>query len=108
MGIMGQSIYTSGTQDVWMAQLPTNVATAFSGGIPKELMTGPMQEIGVQTAAAWKTIGDGTLLKMVSNQGMNVNGMSLNTTQNLELTDIKVGEVDPAVFAVPAGYTKRP
>jgi hypothetical protein len=39
---------------------------------------------------------------------MNVNGMSLNTTQNLELTDIKVGEVDPAVFAVPAGYTKRP
>jgi hypothetical protein len=108
MGIMGQSLSANGTQEIWMAQLPSNITTPFSGGMPKEMMTGAMQEIGTQTAAAWKTIGDGTMLKMVSNQAMNAGGMALNTTQTIELSDIKVGEVDPVVFKIPDGYTKRP
>ena len=106
LSIMGQSLNTMTTIEMWVAQLPAAVITPFDGTVPRSLMDGPMKELAEKTNAARKTLGTGTPLKTVTTASI-TGPMSITTVNTVELLDVKVGDVDPAMFKVPDGFTKK-
>ena len=107
LAIMGQSMNTYTTQEMWIAQLPSLVSTPFDGSIPASMSNGPMKELFEKTLAARKGLGAGTPLKTITTA--NITGpMNVTTTQTFEMYDIKTVDVDPALMKLPASFTKKP
>jgi hypothetical protein len=107
LGIMGQVMNTMSTSDMWVAKLPTDVATPFDSSIPKEMSQGPMKELADKMLAARKALS-GTPLKSVTANTLTGTPMgNLTTNITFELLDVKAGDVDPAMLKVPEGFTKK-
>lgn len=107
LSIMGQSINTMTTAEMWVAQLPGTVTTAFDGTLPKSMSEGAWKELYDKTNAARKTLGSGTALKTVTTSQI-TGPMSVTTSNTVEMLDVKAGDVDPALFKVPEGFSKKP
>jgi hypothetical protein len=107
LSIMGQSLNTMTTADMWVAQLPNSVSTAFDGAIPKSMSEGPMKELYDKTMESRKSLGNGTALKTVTSSQIS-GPMQVTTSTTTEIVDLKTADVDPAVFKLPEGYTKKP
>jgi hypothetical protein len=107
MAIMGQSMNTSTVQEVWTAKLGTALANAFDGQMPKSMADGPMKELFEKQSAARKQL-DGATIKSTTTSSIAVSGMNMSTLQTLEMLEIKQGDVDESLLAIPAGFTKKP
>jgi hypothetical protein len=105
LGIMGQTMNTMTTTEMWVAKLPVNVSTPFDGSLPKELSEGPLKELGEKSMAARKSL-NGTPLKTVATSSI-TGPMSITTVTTMEFLDLKATDVDPALLKVPEGYTKK-
>src|SRR3954470_22459695 len=57
LSIMGQTMNAMNVSEMSMAQLPAAVTTPFDGNLPKELLDGPMKELGDKMVAARKALG---------------------------------------------------
>lgn len=107
MNIMGQSMNTMTTSEMWVAKLPGFVSTAFDGTtIPQAMREGPMKELAEKMAESRKVLGSGTPLKTVVTSQI-TGPMNITTTTTIELLDVKAGDVDPAMLKIPAGFTKK-
>ncbi|HET9426371.1 MAG TPA: hypothetical protein VFO55_13460 [Gemmatimonadaceae bacterium] len=107
LNMMGTALNTMSVIEMWMAQLPGTVTTAFDGTIPKSMAEGPMKELADKTNAARKALGTATPIKTVTTSSI-TGPMNITTVNTLELLDIKVGDVDPAQLRIPEGFTKKP
>lgn len=107
LSIMGQSLNTMTTAEMWVAQLPGTVTTPFDGTLPKSMSDGMWKELYDKTNAARKTLGAGTSLKTVTISQI-TGPMNVTTTNTVEMLDVKAGDVDPAIFRVPEGFMKKP
>jgi hypothetical protein len=110
LNIMGQSMNAMNVSEMSTAQLPASVTTPFDGGVPKELMTGPMKELGDKMIAARKALGTATALKTVNTSTMTsaMLPQPITTVMSIELLDLKAADVDPAALKIPEGFTKKP
>lgn len=110
LNIMGQSMNAMNVSELTLALLPTAVTTPFDGNMPKELLEGPMKELGEKMIAARKSLGTATALKTVNTSTMSAPMLPqpLTTVLSIELLDMKPAEVDPAALRVPEGYAKKP
>jgi hypothetical protein len=110
LNIMGQSMNAMNVSELWMSKLPSAIATPFDGNMPKELLEGPMKELGEKMLAARQALGTATSLKTVNTSTMTAPmfPQPITTVMTVELLDVKTGEVDPAVLRIPEGFTKRP
>jgi hypothetical protein len=109
LNIMGQTMNSMNVSEMSMAQLPASVTTPFDGSMPKELLEGPMKELGEKMMAARKALGTLTALKSVNTVTMSspMLPQALSTVMTIELLDVKPGEVDPAFLKIPEGYVKK-
>lgn len=107
LSIMGQSLNTMTTADMWVAQLPASVSSAFGGDIPKSMADGPMKELYDKTQESRKALGGGTAIKTVTSSQIS-GPMQVTTSTTSEIVDIKTGDVDPSVFKLPDGFKKKP
>jgi hypothetical protein len=111
LNIMGQTMNAMNVSEMSMARLPTAVTTPFDGAMPKELMDGPMKELGEKMIAARKALGTTTTaLKTVNTSTMSspMLPQSITTVMTIELLDLKPADVDPASLKIPEGYAKKP
>jgi hypothetical protein len=110
LNIMGQSLNNMTTVEMSLAELPVPASTPFDGAPPKEMLDSPMRELMEKTAAARKAIGSGSPLKTVTSTSITGPAVpaGLTTTTTVDLLDVKAGDVDPAVFKLPEGFTKKP
>ena len=110
MNIMGQSMNAMNVSEMTMAQLPAAISTPFDGNMPKELLEGPMKELGEKMIAARKALGTLTALKTVITSTMTAPMLpqGITTTMMVELVDLKAADVDPAALKIPEGFTKKP
>jgi len=110
LNIMGQSMNTMNVSELSLAQLPAAVTTPFDGNLPKELLEGPMKELGEKMIAARKALGTATALKTVTTSTLSSPMMpqSISTVMTIELLDLKSGDVDPSMLRVPDGFTRKP
>lgn len=106
LSIMGQSLNTMTTSEMWVAQLPGTVTTAFDGTLPKSMSDGAWKELYDKTNASRKALGTGTSLKTVTTSQI-TGPMSVTTTNTVEMLDVKTGDIDPALFRIPEGFTKK-
>jgi hypothetical protein len=110
LNIMGQTMNTMNVSEMSVAKLPASVTTPFDGNLPKELLEGPMKELGEKMVAARKALGDVTALKTVNTSTMTTPMLPqpLSTVISIELLDVKASDVDPTMLKIPEGYTKKP
>jgi hypothetical protein len=110
LNIMGQTMNSMNVSEMSLAQLPAAVTTPFDGSMPKELMEGPMKELGEKMLAARKALGTATALKTVNTATMSspMLPQSITTVMTIELLDLKPADVDPAVLKIPENFTKKP
>jgi hypothetical protein len=110
LNLMGQSMNAMNVSEMSMAQLPAAVTTPFDGNLPKELLEGPMKELGEKMIAARKALGSATALKTVNTSTMSspMLPQSISTVMTIEILDLKSAEVDPSALKVPDGFTKKP
>jgi hypothetical protein len=109
LNIMGQSMNAMNVSEMWVAKLPSAITTPFDGNLPKELLEGPMKELGEKMIAARKELGNATGLKTVNTSTMTAPmfPQPITTVMTVELLDLKTGEVDPATLRIPEGYVKK-
>lgn len=105
--LMGTSLNTMTTSELWVAQLPGMVTTPFDGTVPKSMSEGPMKELAEKMGAARKALGTGTSLKTITTASI-TGPMNITTVNTVELLDVKATDVDPGMLKVPEGFTKRP
>jgi hypothetical protein len=110
LNIMGQSMNAMNVSEMSMAKLPAAVTTPFDGNMPRELLEGPMKELGEKMLAARKELGTATALKTVNTSTMTAPmfPQAITTVMTVELLDLKTADVDPAVLRIPEGYSKKP
>ena len=110
LNIMGQSMNAMNVSEMSMAKLPSAIATPFDGNLPKELLDGPMKELGEKMLAARQALGTATALKTVNTSTMTAPmfPQPITTVMTVELLDLKTGDVDPALLRIPEGFTKKP
>jgi hypothetical protein len=111
LNIMGQSMNTMNVSEMSVAKLPTNISTPFDGtAMPKELLEGPMKELGEKMIAARKALGGVSALKTTNTSTISspMLPQSLTTVIAIELSDVKSADVDPAMLKIPDGFSKKP
>jgi hypothetical protein len=111
LNIMGQSMNSMNVSEMSLAKLPSAITTPFDGStMPKELLEGPMKELGEKIVAARKALGNVTALKTVNTSTMSspMLPQSLSTVISMEMSQVKAGDVDPAILKVPDGFSKKP
>jgi len=110
LNVMGQSMSSMNVSEMSMAKLPASVSTPFDGNMPKELLEGPMKELGEKMIAARRALGTATALKTVNTVTMTTPMLPqpLTTVMTIELLDVKPADVDPAILKIPEGFTKKP
>lgn len=99
----GHSVNVSITVDVWTTQLAfpvNNPLLAF--GTTSDTPIGAFRH---KLASAFKTLGDGTPVRTVITTAMSVGEHSHEIVQTTTLTAIRPSVVDPALLAIPTGYT---
>lgn len=110
LNLMGQSMNAMNVSEMSMAQLPAAVTTPFDGNLPKELLEGPMKELGEKMIAARTALGTATALKTVNTSTMSspMLPQSISTVMTIEILDLKPADVDPSFLRIPEGFTKKP
>jgi hypothetical protein len=106
MNIMGQTIGFGGETELMTADLPANIHSPFSGGLPKNMANGPFAELYTKMLEAQKQV-PGTALR-VKNVTTITGPMNVNMSQNMQLVDVKSTDVDEKQLQIPEGYTVRP
>ena len=109
LNIMGQTMNSMNVSEMLVAKLPASVTTPFDGNMPKELMEGPMKELGEKMIAARKSLGDVTALRTTNTSTMTTPMLPtpLTTVITVELLDVKPGDVDPSMLKIPEGFVKK-
>jgi hypothetical protein len=111
LNIMGQSMSTMNVSEMSVARLPAAITTPFDGtAMPRELLEGPMKELGEKVTAARKALGNVSALKTVNTSTVSspMLPQPLTTVMSIELSELKSADVDPALLKVPEGFTKKP
>jgi hypothetical protein len=99
----GHSVNVNITVDVWTAKLAfpvNNPLLAF--GTASDTHIGAFRH---KLASAFAALGDGTPVKTVITTGLAVGENAHEVVQTTTLSDIKPATVDPALLALPTGYS---
>lgn len=111
IAMMGQELPTTITSDYWLAKLPLRIANPMAGtktapvpGTPEA--NSPMAAITKKAAELVPPMTEGTPVLVVMSTSVNAQGMSILTTMTTSITNIKQGDIDATLLALPAGFQK--
>jgi hypothetical protein len=107
MTVMGRTISTpsQSTTEIWVAPALDGLMDP-SARPPETLTTGPMAELTKQVIAAYGKMRKGLMLKRVSTVQGGSGTHQHTSTMTTTITNVKKTAISPAVFVVPADYTK--
>lgn len=108
MAIMGQSVPTTIVSDYWLAKLSAQIVNPMAPPKTEAMLAtaGPMAEVARKQIELTPKPTDGVPMKMVVATSAAMMGRAMGTTITTEIKNLKEGDVDASVIAVPADYTK--
>lgn len=107
MSIMGHTSETTNqsTSDFWIA--PQLDAIMNPGARPSaSAAPGPMAALTTEIAKAYTKVRPGVVLKAVNTNESVSDGKTRSSTMTMLISNVKRAPINPAVFEVPAGFTK--
>jgi hypothetical protein len=98
------------TSDYWVVNLPVNFENRFAGiGRPRRLLPDSLRGEWAKMLTLYDQLMKGTIVKFNAAGIIGENASTATEyTRTMEMTEIKDGPVDAAVFKVPADFTLRP
>jgi len=107
MSIMGHNTRTTehSTTDLWIAPKLDGIMNPMSRQAPAGV-SGPMAALTTELTKAYAKIGKGIVLRTTRTSLSETGGKQKTMTMTTEISNIKQMAIGPAVFVVPADYTK--
>lgn len=99
---------TTVTSDYWVVDLPVNFENRFAGiGRPRRQIPDSLRGEWAKMLALYERLGKGTIVKFTASGTIGENAQrATEYTRTMEMTGITEAPVDPAVFQIPADFTR--